>query len=539
MTYKLQDNIPWKSDPNGEGQDTTSRRSILTGLSMMTLSGVAGLVGFSKYGVEEGSAGSHGATVTSPRQGPEYDMTEMLPLDDVEAQRLAQLGTIVVSKEGQDLREAIKSEYTDQVRACGRPFTPELHRELTKLVTTLNLLNTDSSLRNNQVIILPPLVTFVEPLNHYQELSQPHSPTWLARVSDELRQYSFLLARHDGLVLTSGLGSTYVAEANADWNNIIKAHYPELERYPKTRAHLISVIANGHLASSKHGPEEGRIIFLPALELFLQGGKDPKTLLECEPAKLLRRLPPGLTRAMALEGTVWNKFLASDEAPELASILRRGESESLTSPKNPSSSLQEPTLPSVPSQSRVEFRSPSDLAISSAGISLIKGYESFFAKPYYCCAKKLTVGYGCRIEEAIKLAQSQKGGLTKDDADRFLQKDIELHAKLVRKHFSDIPLTQGMFDAIVSWSFNTGALQSFNADPKKQPNLHKLLEDGDYKKGLKELLKWVYYKRNGEKHIAKGLVRRRASEYKLACKGLKESEIPQTRLAMRTRHTES
>ena len=539
MTYKLQDNIPWKSDPNGEGQDTTSRRSILTGISMMTLSSVAGLLGFSKYGVEEGSAGTYGATVTSPRQGPEYDMTEMLPLDDVEAQRLAQLGRIVVSKEGQDLRETIKSEYTDQVRACGRPFTPELHRELTTLVASLNLLDADSQLLKNKIINLPPLTTFVEPLNHYQELAQPHSTTWTSRVSEEFRQYAYLLARHDGLVLSSEVGSTHVVKANADWSSIIKTQYPELERYPKTRAHLVSVIAKGHSASSKHGPEEGRIIFLPALELFLQGSKDPKTLLECEPAKLLQRLPLELTRAMALEGDVWNKFLASDQAPELATILRRGERESLTSPHHTEQDLQEPTLPSVPSQNSAEFRSPSDLEIGSAGISLIKHYESFFAKPYYCCAKKLTVGYGCRMKEAIKLAESQKGGLTKDDADRFLQKDIELHAKLVRKHFSDIPLTQGMFDAIVSWSFNTGALESFDANPKKQPTLHKLLENGDYKNGLKELLKWVYYTRNGEKHIAKGLVRRRASEYKLACKGLKESEIPQTRLAMGTRHTES
>lgn len=539
MTYRLQDNIPCKSEPNGEGQDTTSRRSILTGISMMTLSGVAGLMGFSKYGVEEGSVQAYGATLTSPRQGPEYDMTEVLPLDDVEAQRLAQLGNIVVSKEGQDLREAIKSEYTEQVRACGKPFTPELHRELTSLVTRLNLCDANSPLKENQIIILPPLMTFIEPLNHYQELARPHSATWMSRVSDELRQYAYLLARHDGLVLSPTLGSTHVVEANADWNTIIKAYYPELERYPKTRAHLTSVIAEGHGASCKQGPEEGRILFLPALELFLQGSTDPKSLLECKPSRLLERLPAGLTRAMSLEGAVWSKFLAGDGADEPASIQRRGERESLTNPQRSDPPLQEHTLPSVPRQNRVEFRATSDLAVSSAGISLIKHYESFFAKPYYCCAKKLTVGYGCRMKEAIKLAQSQKGGLTKADANRFLEKDVEVHAKLVRKHFSDIPLSQGMFDAIVSWSFNTGALQSFDANPEKQPTLHKLLDGGDYKSGLKELLKWVYYTRNGEKHIAKGLVRRRASEYELACKGLKESDIPHKRLAMRTRSNES
>lgn len=524
MVHRFEDKMPSKNDPEGGTRENTSRRSVLTGLSLMTLSGVGGLFGFSKCGIDESIEPSATAGLRL-REGPEYDMTETLPLDAVQAQRLAELGTIVVAKKSDLLSEIVEFTYADQVKSCNRPFTGEVHRELTDLVARLNLYRTDALIEEGGIVLLPPLNTFVAPLNRYQELALPSSAVWISRVSDELSEYAYLIARPHGVVVPTASGCSHVAETGTEWDPLIKAYYPELDSYPKTRRHLTSVIAGAHGASIEHGPEEGRIIFLPKLEILLRGSSDPASLLKVSPTALARRFPPNLTHAISLERDVWNKFISPEQTSRAASIPEEASKPSATSRTD--LGLQDRSLPSLPAGVRTEFRPPKDLEVSAGGLSLIKAYESFCAKPYYCCAKKLTVGYGCRRPEALQLARSQTEGLTKADAHRFLKKDVGVHQALVQKHFSDIFLTQGMFDAIVSWSFNTGALETFDSYPKKQPTLHKLLEAGDYKNGLKELLKWVYYTKNGQKCIAKGLARRRASEYQLAIKGFKETEAPQ------------
>jgi lysozyme len=238
---------------------------------------------------------------------------------------------------------------------------------------------------------------------------------------------------------------------------------------------------------------------------------------------LKKRLPPALKQAIALEAAVWRKYFSSGTTPTTGA---RTDSATPLPVTPEAKGEEEAKLPARPEANRAAFHQPPTLEISEAGLNLIREYESFFAKPYYCCANKLTVGYGCRLVKAIKLVRSQKGGLSKTDAECFLKEDVNLHERLVQKHFANIPLTQGMYDALVSWSFNTGALETFESNSKKQPTLHKLLEQGDYRKGLRELLKWVDYTRNGKKHVARGLARRRAAEYRLAMNGFKENAVP-------------
>jgi lysozyme len=526
MTVRFDDKMPLPSEVDTTSQSHPTRRSVLTGITLMAATGVGGLLGFHKYGDDDPLA-EYGGVAFHPRQGPEYDMTEVLPRDAVQSQKLSVLGNILFAKKQMFLSEAVQEAYTEQVRECGRTFNPEVHKHLTIVVARLNLYRADEILQAGQSVIFPPLKSFIEPLDNYRELAKPNSGVWISRVSQEAKEYAYLLARNEGISIPASTGFVHVVEKNADWQRLVRATYPELDQYPKTRAHLIETIATAHGASSESAPEEGRMLFLPQLKLLLGGQSDPKSLLKKTPGELIKSLPPALAQHIALEAAVWRKYLSVGTNADSESKTENDVKPSTKPESRPE--FEDAKLPRRHENRRSEFLATRKLEISEAGLSLIKHYESFFAKPYYCCANKLTVGFGCRLNEAIKLARAQAGGLTHADADRFLKKDIDLHEALVRKHFAKIPLTQGMYDALVSWSFNTGALQTFESNGKKQPTLHKLLEAGDYKNGLKELLKWVYYTKGGEKRVARGLARRRASEYQLAIKGFKESEVPQTR----------
>jgi lysozyme len=71
-----------------------------------------------------------------------------------------------------------------------------------------------------------------------------------------------------------------------------------------------------------------------------------------------------------------------------------------------------------------------------------------------------------------------------------------------------VPLTQGQFDALVSWTFNAGV------GSMEHSTLLRLLNAGGYAVVPSQLLKWVYAA--GVKEP--GLVRRRDAEIMLWCR---------------------
>lgn len=141
--------------------------------------------------------------------------------------------------------------------------------------------------------------------------------------------------------------------------------------------------------------------------------------------------------------------------------------------------------------------------ISQEGINLIKKYEGLRTEAYRCPAGIPTIGYGhTGTVDGKKIEMGMK--ITEKKAEKLLREDLQRFEKGV-SDCVQVPLTQGQFDALVSFSFNlgVGSLQS--------STLLKLLNQGKYKDAAEEFGKWV--KAGGK--ILDGLVKRRADEKKL------------------------
>lgn len=139
---------------------------------------------------------------------------------------------------------------------------------------------------------------------------------------------------------------------------------------------------------------------------------------------------------------------------------------------------------------------------SQEGLELIMRYEGFVSKPYLCPANYWTVGYGHLIlpHEMGKW----DNGISKAEAERLLVKDVGIAERAVLR-FINVPLTDGQFAALVSFTFNLGggALQ--------RSTMRRKLNRGEYMAAANELRKWVWA---GGRRL-RGLVLRRAAEKEL------------------------
>ena len=139
------------------------------------------------------------------------------------------------------------------------------------------------------------------------------------------------------------------------------------------------------------------------------------------------------------------------------------------------------------------------MRIDAAGINFIANQEGFRSKPYVCPAGKLTVGYGHVIGPTEK--QRFAGGITKEEAELLLEKDLDKYAAAVNK-FVQKPLNQGQFNSLVSFCYNVG-ITAF-----ARSTLVRKLNDGDYEGAAGEFQRWV----NGGGRRLAGLVKRRQLE---------------------------
>lgn len=138
---------------------------------------------------------------------------------------------------------------------------------------------------------------------------------------------------------------------------------------------------------------------------------------------------------------------------------------------------------------------------SQAGIDLIHDFETLVLSAYPDPGSKnglpVTIGWGSTRDE-----QGQPINLgdrwTKERADARFATDLADEEETVAKL---APVTtQGQFDALVSFQYNTGALKS--------STLLKRHNTGDYAGAQKEFARWVF---NDGKRM-RGLERRRAAE---------------------------
>lgn len=135
--------------------------------------------------------------------------------------------------------------------------------------------------------------------------------------------------------------------------------------------------------------------------------------------------------------------------------------------------------------------------INEGGLELIKRFEGFSAKPYLCPAGYLTVGYG----HVVRNPDNFRHGISQREALEILASDVEEAERCVLR-FIAVPLTDGQFDALVSFTFNlgSGALQ--------RSTLRRRINRGEHEDVPAEFMKWVWA--GGRK--LKGLISRRAEE---------------------------
>ena len=90
--------------------------------------------------------------------------------------------------------------------------------------------------------------------------------------------------------------------------------------------------------------------------------------------------------------------------------------------------------------------------ITQDGIDLIKRFEGFSATVYICPAGYPTIGYGHLVKDSGRYEQ----GITEAEAEELLRRDVHAAESAVMR-LIDVPLTDGQFDALASFTFNLGA----------------------------------------------------------------------------------
>lgn len=137
--------------------------------------------------------------------------------------------------------------------------------------------------------------------------------------------------------------------------------------------------------------------------------------------------------------------------------------------------------------------------VSEEGLNLIKRFEGFSKTIYTCPAGYPTIGYGHLVKP--NEAESFADGISEDEATDLLRQDVGIAERAVLRYV-DVPLTDGQFDALVSFTFNLGggALQ--------RSTLRRKLNRQEYRLAVKEFSRWVWA---GGKKL-KGLIHRRNAE---------------------------
>jgi len=135
--------------------------------------------------------------------------------------------------------------------------------------------------------------------------------------------------------------------------------------------------------------------------------------------------------------------------------------------------------------------------ITNEGLNLIKRFEGFSETVYICPAGYPTIGYG----HVVKDHENFSCGISEEEAEDLLREDTQVAENAVLRLIT-VPLTDGQFDALVSFTFNLGggALQ--------RSTLRRKVNREEHEDVPREFLRWVWA--GGRK--LKGLIKRREAE---------------------------
>ncbi len=137
--------------------------------------------------------------------------------------------------------------------------------------------------------------------------------------------------------------------------------------------------------------------------------------------------------------------------------------------------------------------------VTQHGINLIKRFEGFEPRIYLDAAGLSTIGYGHLLHSGE--AEMFKNGISPEAGEALLIKDV-LSAECAVLRLIRAPLTDGQFDALVSFTFNlgSGALQ--------RSTLRRKINREEHDEVPEQFMRWVWA---GGRRL-RGLIRRREEE---------------------------
>ena len=141
------------------------------------------------------------------------------------------------------------------------------------------------------------------------------------------------------------------------------------------------------------------------------------------------------------------------------------------------------------------------MTTGSAGIKLIKKWESCKLESYKCPAGLWTIGYGNTFyEDGSKVKQGDK--ITQQRAEDLFKNLLPKFENIVNKKIK-VTLNQNQFDALVSHTWNTGGSET----------LFNLVNTNSTSSAIRMWFETKYITANGKE--LKGLVNRRKEEANL------------------------
>jgi len=152
------------------------------------------------------------------------------------------------------------------------------------------------------------------------------------------------------------------------------------------------------------------------------------------------------------------------------------------------------------------------MKVSDRAIDVIKHHEGVRTKPYQCPALLWTIGVGHVIDpnhgriplaerKSLPIPDGWNRTISMEEVDDILKRDLASFERGVDR-YCPVPLTQGQFDALVSFSFNVG-LGTLQRSTLRQKVLR-----GDMAGAAEEFSKYTI----GGGKVLKGLVSRRKDE---------------------------
>jgi lysozyme len=153
--------------------------------------------------------------------------------------------------------------------------------------------------------------------------------------------------------------------------------------------------------------------------------------------------------------------------------------------------------------------------VSDKAIKMIMHHEGLRLKPYRCPAKLWTIGVGHVLypdqgkiplneRDSYQLRPEDNRVFTQEEVNNILKADLRRFEQGVSRYIT-VELSQGMFDALVSFSFNVGL------GTLQRSTLRMKLNRGDKEGAAEELMK--YCMAGGK--VLRGLQNRRIDEKNL------------------------